>query len=139
MLYTLRAWPLVLLSLLILGCAQEDDCCFLSPTIADEEWSSISIKRDRETWVAPHDLCLAFDTDSTYTLLLDVNRCSGQMQLDLNSGTIEILNTSCTFACCDSEYSVALFQFLMEVDRFEILSKNLILYSALDEARFELK
>ena len=130
--------PLILLSTLFWTC-NNDDCCLLSPQIEDEEWLSVSIKRDRELYFAPDDMLLKFETDSTFTLLLNVNRCSGNMQLDLETGTFQTDAASCTYICCDSEYALALNRFIREADRFEMISKELILYRDLDEARFTLK
>ncbi|MEO0341235.1 MAG: hypothetical protein AAF242_18735 [Bacteroidota bacterium] len=130
---------ILFLSLTFFNCSNDEDCCLLSPQIADEEWLSVSIKRDRELYFAPDDIRLSFDTDSTFTLLLDVNRCNGSMQLDLETGVFNTVAASCTYMCCDSEYALALDRFIREADRFEFISKELILYRDLDEARFELK
>ena len=130
---------LFLLSIFLWACNNEEECCLPSPQIADEEWLSVSIKRDREVNFAPQEVLLTFDSDTTFSLQLDVNRCGGNMNLDLETGRFEASTISCTYACCDSPYSEFLVDFLAEADAYELRTQELIILKGDNRAVFKIK
>ncbi|MDO8951656.1 MAG: META domain-containing protein [Draconibacterium sp.] len=62
---------------------------------------------------------IEFKNDELYSLILDVNSCSGSFTL-MAENNISISSAGCTKICCDSEFSKKFVTMLLQVNRYSI-------------------
>ncbi len=96
--------------------------------ITSDSWMVVKIKQEganqyKET---KKSYVLKFENDTTYTLRLDVNNCTGKYTI-LNKGNIHISSINCTEMCCDSDFAEELVQLLSEMTEYYGMGENLIL------------
>lgn len=81
--------------------------------LKQKEWEVVSILQPGSSSPehAGNTYVLNFTDDTTYTLSLDVNNCSGTYRVKSGS-RIEFSRAVCTEVCCDSEFARSLVSLL---------------------------
>ena len=105
--------------------------------LKDKEWEVVSIIESGSALPeqAENAYVMNFTNDTTYTLSLDVNNCSGSYRVKSGS-KIEFSGAACTMVCCDSEYATTLVGLLPGITDYRFEAGYLIL---LGEGRIKLK
>lgn len=91
-----------IISFSIISCEEDLDI-----DLQEKEWVAVKMKKDdAATYDRPDaDYILTFDSDTSLTIVLDVNTCFGIYSIPEN-GTITLeQGIGCTEACCDSEFA----------------------------------
>ena len=93
----------ILLTFLILWTCEKED---IDIDITSYKWEVISIKKSGQIFSdkPENSYILEFNSDTTYSLSLDVNHCFGHYEIP-NKGKIDFTTAACTKICCDSEFA----------------------------------
>lgn len=99
---TLTATTILLTCLTLWTCEKKD----IDIDITSCKWEVISSKKSGQIFSdKPKDsYILEFNSDTTYSLSLDVNHCSGHYEIP-GKGKIDFTTVACTEVCCDSEFA----------------------------------
>ncbi|MEM1325531.1 MAG: hypothetical protein AAGI23_06230 [Bacteroidota bacterium] len=116
----------LLLSLLFLGWNCQKECCE-DLIQSDRAWIVDYIETDDGRTDAPHDVTFRFESDSTFSLKLDLNSCGGSYTINESQQTWEAKNVFCTLACCDSDFSEQAAFLIGHADQIEVNGKRFIL------------
>lgn len=81
------------------------------------------------------DHILKFQSDSEFTINLDVNNCFGSYSTSQNIDC-EFNDLGCSEACCDSEFSEELIRRITKASKFEITGDKLIIGGSVERAVF---
>lgn len=105
------------------SCKKED----INIDIKSNKWVVIKMKRQGEfTFTETREsYVLEFTSDTTYTLILDVNICFGYYEI-INNGDIKISTIGCTEVCCDSDFAEDLSQLFPKMTEYYGKGNNLI-------------
>ena len=111
------------LLVLLLSCEKED----INIDIKSNKWVVLKMKSQGEfTFTeAGENYVLEFESDTTYTLRLDVNTCFGYYEI-INNGNIKIGLMGCTEVCCDSDFAEDLSQLFPKMTEYYGKGNNLI-------------
>ncbi len=116
------------LLLLIVSCSDEDNCdC---PTDILGKWEAqvfLSLESRGYSKNADYHPTIEFKEDGTIAVKLDINACFGSFETG-EEATINISDSGCTEACCDSEFSQKFMEMLPQVRSYEIDGEALKLY-----------
>lgn len=120
---TFSILTVLFLSLILISCGKDES----SGNSLYQTWEaknfisfeSVTYPKNENTSVL-----LAFKTDGTYSLKLDINSCSGSF-ISEKSNQLEIEAPACTEACCDSKFSGKLASVLSGVTSFRIEGRTL--------------
>jgi len=125
---------LVLSVWVLVACEPSDN---LAQDLKEKEWEVVSIIEPGSSFAeqAENTYVLNFTDDTTYTLSLDVNHCSGDYRVKSDS-KIEFSGAACTEVCCDSEFARTLVRLLPGMTDYRFDSGYLILKG---EGRIKLK
>ena len=125
---------LVLSVWMFVGCEGSDD---LAQDLKQKEWEVVSIIEPASSLPeqAENTYVLNFTDDTTYTLSLDRNNCSGDYRVKRGS-KIEFSWAACTLVCCESEYAETLLGLLPGMTDYRFDKGYLIL---MGEGRIKLK
>ncbi len=118
---------LIIAALFFNACKDDTDCDCNGSIIG--EWKTESFLSLESTGYPKDDEyspVITFRNDGTYTLVLDVNGCSGEYVSD-SDDNINISTSICTKMCCDSDFSEKLVGMLPQVNSFSINDKELSL------------
>ena len=99
---TLTATTILLTCLTLWTCEKKD----IDIDITSCKWEVISSKKSGQIFSdKPKDsYILEFNSDTTYSLSLDINNCDGQYEIS-DKGKINFTTVVCTLICCDSEFA----------------------------------
>jgi len=99
----IKATATILLTCLTLWTCKKAD---IDIDITTDKWEVKSIKKSGATFStkAKGSYILEFNSDTTYTLTLDVNYCAGQYEIPEN-GKIDFGIIACTKICCDTDFA----------------------------------
>lgn len=112
---------LFLVGILFSSCNKE-----VSNDITLDKWKVIKLKQEGDTdfTLAKQDYILEFLTDTTYTINLDINSCTGKYSL-INESGIELVFPLCSYACCDSQIAVDIIKTLPKMNSYIIQDDEL--------------
>jgi hypothetical protein len=92
------------------------------------EWEVVAIRASENAdWEnAPETIEFIFEEKQKMSIGLSVNRCNTSFS-SCTCGSMVINAPSCTEACCDSEFSLRILDFITEINAHEIDNDELIL------------
>ena len=108
------------------ACEQSDD--HDDVRLTGNTWTVVSLTRPAQTIrrSAENTYMLEFVNDTSYTLGLDVNHCSGKYRIQAPNH-LEFTGPICTEICCDTEYAIDLACLIGQTSRYRIEQGYLIL------------
>ena len=128
--YSMKKHPLLLFTLFLVfllpvSCSDEDCDCYDGGLVAKWEATTfMSVESMMYSKDDDYNPTIEFKGDGTMEIHLDINMCGGDYQIGLDS-TINMGNTGCTEACCDSQFSQKFVEMLPRVDSYEIENTRL--------------
>lgn len=125
------ALKLLIFSFLVLfyACNDDDDCGCNDGNIVGK-WEVKEFMSIESVLYAKDDdynPTIEFKSDGITDIRLDVNSCFGDYELG-DEPTLNISDSGCTEACCDSDFSMKFIEMLPQVGSYEIEDNMLKLY-----------
>lgn len=121
---------LFIFSILFLGsimysCKKEEDKSF---DLKANSWKVVKIKQPRSNSYSQtrNEYVLTFKNDTIYTVVLDVNQCSGRYEIT-SVGDINFEALGCTRVCCDSDFAKEVIQLFPEMSKYIERGNELVL------------
>lgn len=95
--------------------------------VLDNEWLVFSIRLENGDFTTPTSQYYFIpENRNSFKLLLDINTCSGKV--NFRSKTVAFSDgITCTEACCDSDFAIALINNLVKTKYWEINGQKLVL------------
>lgn len=105
------------------SCEKEE----IETDITSNNWKVLKIKNQEDSIYTEslNSYILDFNSDTTFTINLDVNTCFSQYEI-IKGENIEIKAVSCTEVCCDSEFANNLMLLLLNMTNFNTEGDELI-------------
>lgn len=110
--------------LILLSCKKDKGITTPEIYNAWEVKSFMSVESTAYTKDPANKIMLFFDQKGTYSLVLDVNHCGGNVTVTGNN-QIQISSPECTEICCDSAFSAKLAAELSAVTSYTISGQTL--------------
>ena len=108
-------------------------------SLVGTEWLLTDLEISLDNLVPETDYILKFDSETNFSMNLDVNNCGGNYE-DFNDGMINFkAGLACTKICCDSEFSNKLARLFPSIVTFRIQNDVLTLDAVHGRAIFILK
>lgn len=120
----------IVLMLLLTACQDEPDYAQPAIELQGTAWNVLAVVKpfpETNYLQAPKPYRLHFASDTTYTLALDVNHCSGKWGKGVTGNSIDMGPAACTLICCDTDFANYFASALRNVNSYVANAENLVL------------